>query len=335
MQLAIRQGLENPVDRAIHILEAALGDVIVIIERQAAKKEWPSARRQERLLKIREPVEALAWTARAARRDTTITAGVTQMCSLADEVLESARQVIDDQSTDYTLDEVDEELELMARRGQRLRELLANGKRDGFTGHPEFEEAQRAVLGEVQAQVTGAEAWLEKVRDALYAATVATRRTRAEDNRRARAEMAPVLMRVIPATQLPNQETSTRSTVQPSMEWLTSTIADLGMGKRSQQAAGPAGPCEVADALTLLSRTQALTSQSFQQVAEGLNRWKDIEMKHRAKDWPVFDGQVIYRLEERVAGTSPGELPWPAGGHPEEGVGGKLPTTSGQGVGPV
>jgi hypothetical protein len=38
---------------------------------------------------------------------------------------------------------------------------------------------------------------------------------------------------------------------------------------------------------------QALTSQSLQQVAEGLTRWKDAKMKHRSKDWPVFNGQVI------------------------------------------
>jgi phytoene/squalene synthetase len=59
--------------------------------------------------------------------------------SLADKVLESARQVIEDQSTDYTLDKVYEELELMARHGWRLWELLDIGKRDGFAGHLEFE----------------------------------------------------------------------------------------------------------------------------------------------------------------------------------------------------
>jgi hypothetical protein len=33
-------------------------------------------------------------------------------------------------------------------------------KKDGFNGHPEFEQTQWAVLGEIQAQVTGAETWL-------------------------------------------------------------------------------------------------------------------------------------------------------------------------------
>jgi hypothetical protein len=45
LQLAIRQGRENPVDRAIRILEAALGDVIVVIDRQVAEENWPLARR--------------------------------------------------------------------------------------------------------------------------------------------------------------------------------------------------------------------------------------------------------------------------------------------------
>jgi hypothetical protein len=58
--------------------------------------------------------------------------------------------------------------------GQQVRELLKTSRRDGFSGHPEYEEAQRAVLEEIQAQVTGAEAWLEKVREALYMAAVAS-----------------------------------------------------------------------------------------------------------------------------------------------------------------
>ncbi len=67
-------------------------------------------------------------TARVTRWDAAITALVTQVLSLVDEVLESARQVIEDQSTDYTLEEVDDELELMARRGQRIQELFNTGR---------------------------------------------------------------------------------------------------------------------------------------------------------------------------------------------------------------
>jgi hypothetical protein len=50
------------------------------------------------------------------------------------------------------------------------------------------------------------------------------------------------------------------------------------------------------DALTLLARTKALTSQSLQQVAEGLTRRADAEMKHRSKDWQLFEGQVIHYI---------------------------------------
>jgi hypothetical protein len=49
LQTAIKQGRENPVDRAIRILEGALGDVVVIIEAQVMEEGWPSARRLERL----------------------------------------------------------------------------------------------------------------------------------------------------------------------------------------------------------------------------------------------------------------------------------------------
>jgi hypothetical protein len=68
------------------------------------------------------------------------------------------------------------------------------------------------------------------------------------------------------------------------------------MGRESRPTTSPAGLPEPADALTLLARTQALTNQSLQQVAEGLTRWTDAEMKHRSKDWPVFDGQVIHYI---------------------------------------
>ncbi len=197
LQLAIRQGRENSVDRAIQILEGALGDVVVIIEAQATEEDGP--RREER-------------------------------------------------------------------------------RRDGFDGHPESDEAQRVVLREIQAQVTGAETWLERVRNDLYTATVAVQWTRAVDTRQGRVDMEPVPVRVIPATQSPSQASSTRSTVQPSLEWLANTIANLGVSRGSPPTAGAAE-----DALALLARRQALTSQSLQQVAEELTCWTDAEMKHRSK----------------------------------------------------
>jgi hypothetical protein len=73
---------------------------------------------------------------------------VTKVSSVGNKVLKSAQQVIDDQSMDYTLDEVDEELQLMTQHSQQLKELIAAGRRDDFAGHPDFEEAQRAVMGE-------------------------------------------------------------------------------------------------------------------------------------------------------------------------------------------
>jgi hypothetical protein len=100
LQLAIRQGRENPVDRAIRILGGALGDVVVIIEAQAKEESRPAARRQERLQQVREPVEALVRTARATKRDATVTAWTDRMRVLADEVLEVATQIIEDQSED-------------------------------------------------------------------------------------------------------------------------------------------------------------------------------------------------------------------------------------------
>jgi hypothetical protein len=106
LQLAIRQGQENPVDRAIRILEGALGDVVVIIKAQAKEENWPAARRQERLQQIREPVQAFVRTAKATNRVAAVTVWTDRIRVLADEVLEAAKQIIDDQSEDYTLEEV-------------------------------------------------------------------------------------------------------------------------------------------------------------------------------------------------------------------------------------
>ncbi len=69
--------------------------------------------------------------ARDTKRDAAVSAWVKQMWALADEVLETAKQIIEDQSTDYTLDEVDEELDMLTKCGQQVRELLETGKKDG------------------------------------------------------------------------------------------------------------------------------------------------------------------------------------------------------------
>jgi hypothetical protein len=94
---------------------------------------------------------------------------------------------------------------MLAKRGQQVRDHLEAGRRDGFEGHPEFEQAQRAVLGEVQAQVGRAEVWLEKVRNDLYTAEVAVQRTRAVDRRQGSEEQETVPVRVPPAAQPPSR----------------------------------------------------------------------------------------------------------------------------------
>ncbi len=55
-------------------------------------------------------METLIKSARASRRDTAVAAWATQVLTLSDEVVESARHKIDNQSTDYTLVGVDKEL---------------------------------------------------------------------------------------------------------------------------------------------------------------------------------------------------------------------------------
>jgi hypothetical protein len=167
---------------------------------------------------VQEPVEALVRTARVTKRDAAVSAWVKKMQALADEVLETVNQIVEDQSNDYTLDEIDEELDMLSQCGQKVKELLEASKKDGFGGHLEFVQTQRAVLGEITAQVTGAETWLEKVRNELCTAAVTTQQTRAVDTRQGRVDMEPVPVRVLPATQPPSQAVSARSTVQPSLD---------------------------------------------------------------------------------------------------------------------
>jgi hypothetical protein len=261
---------------------------LLTLERTADDKEWSPARRQERLEVVHAQVETLIRSARASRRDTAIAAWATQ-------VGEGTRQVIEDQSTDYSLEEVDEELQLLAKQGQRLLELLAAGGEAGHARHHQFEQVQEAVLGEVRAQVEGAESWLDKVWGDLYAAST-VRRTRAVDTWPAgvAGALAPLLVAL--ERQLPSQGTSNRSMVQPTTEWLVNTFGDLGVSQLSRQASGPARQPESADLLMLLAQTQALTSQSLQQVAEGLTRWMNVEMTHRSKVWSEFSGQVIHYI---------------------------------------
>jgi hypothetical protein len=52
LNLALRQGRENPVNRAIRILETALKDVLITLERMADVEEWTPARRQEKIEEV-------------------------------------------------------------------------------------------------------------------------------------------------------------------------------------------------------------------------------------------------------------------------------------------
>jgi hypothetical protein len=58
------------------------------LEKMADDEEWTPARRRERLEEIRDPVETLIRSARATWQDTSVAAWATQVCTLADEVVE-------------------------------------------------------------------------------------------------------------------------------------------------------------------------------------------------------------------------------------------------------
>jgi hypothetical protein len=151
-------------------------DVLQTLERMVDEEELTPVRWWEKI-GMQLPGDTLIRTARASRMDTAVAAWANQVRTLADNVVEGARHVTDDQSMVYTLVEVDKELQLLGKQGQQLQELLATGVAAGYAGHPQFKEVQKAVLGEVPAQVEAAESWLEKVRGDLMAVNPA-RRTR-------------------------------------------------------------------------------------------------------------------------------------------------------------
>jgi hypothetical protein len=67
-----------------------------------------------------------------------------------------------------------EELQQMSKQGHQLRELLAAGKPASYPGHPQFEEIQRLVLGEVLTTVEGAGQGWEKTRTNILTETTAS-----------------------------------------------------------------------------------------------------------------------------------------------------------------
>jgi hypothetical protein len=80
--------------------------------------------------------------------------------------------------------------------------------------------------------------------------------------------------------------------VQPTTERLANV---RGPGCEPEVKTGP-GAHQAAGCVNAVGPDQALTSQSLQQVVEGLMHLKNEEMKHWFKDWLVFDSQVIHYI---------------------------------------
>ncbi len=124
-------------------------------------------------------------------------------------------------------------------------------------------------------------------------AAISIQRTRAMD---IQAAGASSLLQISVERPLLSQSMVARSAVQQTTKWQANSFGYLGVGQKSRQASEPARQPESADALMLPARTPALTSQSLQQVAEGLTHWTNVEMKHQSRDGLVFDGQVIHYI---------------------------------------
>ncbi len=93
------------------------------------------------------------------------------------------------------------------------------------------------MLGEVRAEVEGAASWLEEVRGDLYTASTVSKTGTVDTQPGGEAGTSGPLL-VAMEKQPPSQGNSTRSTVQPTTEWLANTFRDLSVSQKSRQASG-------------------------------------------------------------------------------------------------
>jgi hypothetical protein len=182
---------------------------------------------------------------------------------------------------------VDEELQLLSKQDQWLWEFLTTGGAASYADHPKFEQVQKAVLGEVQPK--------SRERKASWRRSGVTSSLPAPSGglgqRRPRRQGALVPLLFAAERQPSSQGTYFHQVTGP---------ANYRMA--GQHIRGPGCGPEVKTGLwahqaaRVSGSFNGVASQSLLQVAEGLTHWTNVEMKHRSKDWPVFDGQVIHYI---------------------------------------
>src|SRR5450830_1813375 len=258
LEAAMKTGKDQPVSRALRLAEAAAAVAVAALKEKAAVEGWSGNQIEERRREMVAELEGLARKVRGDALEVAVASWAVRVKAVATVAAADAKEVIEEKSGDYTREEVDFYIQEYAQQSRDLEQLMAEGRAAQYGGVALFEET-RIGVAEVLVAMKSAVEWLAGVRDGLPPAAVVGR-----------------------------QESSQSSGVQvlPGRDWLADTMSDLSVNS----SAGAGAPV---DQIAMLARTQAMTSASLQQVAEGLCRWTDAEMKHRSKDWPVFDGKTL------------------------------------------
>src|SRR5450830_463615 len=258
LEAAMKTGKDLPVQRALRLAEAAAAVAVAALKEKAAVEGWSGIQIEERRREMVAELEGLARKVRGDALKVAVASWAVRVKAVATVAAADAKEVIEEKSGDYTREEADFYIQEYAQQSRDLEQLMAEGRAAQYGGVALFEET-RIGVAEVLVAMKSAVEWLAGVRDGLPPTAVVER-----------------------------QESSQSSGVQVLLgrDWLADTMSDLSVNS----SAGAGAPV---DQIAMLARTQAMTSSSLQQVAEGLCRWTDAEMKHRSKDWPVFDGKTL------------------------------------------
>src|SRR5450830_620561 len=258
LEAAMKTGKDVPVQRALRLAEAAAAVAVAALREKAAVEGWSGIQIEERRRLMVADLEGLARKVRGNALEVAVASWAERIKAVAVAAAACAQEVIEEKSVDYTREEVDFSIQEYAQQSRDLEQLMAEGRAAQYGGVVLFEESRDGVVDVLEAMKRAVE-WLVGVWDGLPQAAAVGR-----------------------------QESSQSSGVQVLLgrDWLADTMSDLSVNS----SAGAGAPV---DQIAMLARTQAMTSASLQQVAEGLSRWTDAEMKHRSKDWPVFDGKTL------------------------------------------
>jgi hypothetical protein len=151
----------------VQILEAALAEGVGALELTGCEENWPWERTQDRVKKLCDPIEELIKWANSSQRDSALETWVAQVRTIAKDAVWVAKKVLKDQSTNYTVAEIDDKLQVYCDRGQRLSELLVTGWLAGYARHPRFKGAKAAVQGEELPLMKSATEWLYNIKKGL------------------------------------------------------------------------------------------------------------------------------------------------------------------------